>query len=144
MPAMPATPTPKPYDDIPGTTVFDADMSRRGYWLNQFCMSLMQPDNRARFKADEEAYLSQWPLTPLQRAAVRERDYNACIVQGGNIYFLVKIGATDGLSAQQLVGSMSGLGEDAYRQMMLAGGRSPEGNRRIGEHGDAQPPRQPK
>ena len=143
MPAMPATPTPKPYDDIPGTTVFDADMSRRGYWLNQFCMSLMQPDNRARFKADEEAYLSQWSLTPLQRAAVRQRDYNACIAQGGNIYFLVKIGATDGLSAQQLVGSMSGLGEDAYRQMMLAGGRSPEGNRRIGEHGDAQPPRQP-
>ena len=119
-------------------------MSRRGYWLNQFCMSLMQPDNRARFKADEEAYLSQWSLTPLQRAAVRQRDYNACIAQGGNIYFLVKIGATDGLSAQQLVGSMSGLGEDAYRQMMLAGGRSPEGNRRIGEHGDAQPPRQPK
>ena len=140
---MPAMPAPKPYDDIPGTTVFDADMSRRGYWLNQFCMSLMQPDNRARFKADEEAYLSQWSLTPLQRAAVRQRDYNACIAQGGNIYFLVKIGATDGLSAQQLVGSMSGLGEDAYRQMMLAGGRSPEGNRRIGEHGDAQPPRQP-
>ena len=144
MPAMPAMTATKPYDDIPGTTVFDADMSRRGYWLNQFCMSLMQPDNRARFKADEEAYLSQWSLTPLQRAAVRQRDYNACIAQGGNIYFLVKIGATDGLSAQQLVGSMSGLGEDAYRQMMLAGGRSPEGNRRIGEHGDAQPPRQPK
>ena len=31
----------KPYDDIPGTTIFDAEMSRRGYHLNQFCMSLM-------------------------------------------------------------------------------------------------------
>mgnify|MGYP002654428398 CR=1 FL=1 len=100
----------------------------------------MQPENRARFKADEDAYLAQWPLTPLQRAAVLARDYNACIAQGGNIYFLVKIGATDGISVQQLVGSMSGMDEEDYRRMMLAGGRSPEGNRRLGEAGDAQPP----
>ena len=42
----------KPYRDIPGTTVFDADMSRVGYHLNQFCMSLMKPENRDRFHAD--------------------------------------------------------------------------------------------
>jgi protocatechuate 4,5-dioxygenase alpha subunit len=130
----------KPYLDIPGTTVFDADMARRGYGLNQFCMSLMQADNRARFQADEDAYLAAWPMTPQQRAAVRARDYNACIALGGNIYFLVKIGATDGISPQQVVSSMSGMSEEAYRRMMLAGGRSPEGNRRLGEHGDAQPP----
>ncbi|HEY3059416.1 MAG TPA: protocatechuate 3,4-dioxygenase, partial [Chloroflexota bacterium] len=41
------------YDDIPGTTVFDAQRSRQGYWLNQFCMSLMKADNRTAFKADE-------------------------------------------------------------------------------------------
>lgn len=34
------------YDDIPGTTVFDAQRSRQGYWLNQFCMSLMKQENR--------------------------------------------------------------------------------------------------
>src|SRR5262249_9509783 len=29
----------KPYLDIPGTTIFDAEQSRKGYALNQFCMS---------------------------------------------------------------------------------------------------------
>ena len=47
----------KPYLDVPGTTIFDAEQSRRGYWLNQFFMSLMKAENRARFKADERAYL---------------------------------------------------------------------------------------
>ena len=49
----------KPYLNVPGTTIFDADQSRKGYWLNQFCMSLMQADNRTRFKQDEDAYLAE-------------------------------------------------------------------------------------
>jgi hypothetical protein len=44
----------KEYSGIPGTTVFDGEQSRRGYHLNQFCMSLLNPANRNRFKADEE------------------------------------------------------------------------------------------
>ena len=36
----------KPYLDVPGTTIFDAEQSRKGYHLNQFCMSLMKADNR--------------------------------------------------------------------------------------------------
>ena len=28
----------KPYLDVPGTIIFDAEQARRGYWLNQFCM----------------------------------------------------------------------------------------------------------
>ena len=133
----------KPYFDIPGTTIFDADQSRKGYWLNQFCMSLMKPENRARFKADERAYLNEWPMTEEQRQAVLARDLNWCIRLGGNIYFLAKIGATDGLSFQQMAGSMTGMTEQEYREMMIRGGRSPEGNRILGEDGDAQPHRQP-
>ena len=123
----------KPYKDIPGTTIFDADMSRLGYHLNQFCMSLMKPENRARFKADERAYLDEWPMTEEQKLAVLARDLNRCIQLGGNFYFLAKIGATDGKSFQQMAGSMTGLSEQEYRDMMLRGGRSVEGNRRIGE-----------
>jgi len=133
----------KPYKDLPGTTIFDADQSRKGYWLNQFCMSLMKADNRARFKADERAYLADWPMTEAQKAAVLARDLNECIRLGGNIYFLAKIGATDGLSFQQMAGSMTGMSEAEYREMMVRGGRSIEGNRRIGEDGDAQAHRQP-
>ena len=123
----------KPYLDIPGTTVFDADQSRKGYWLNQFCMSLMKAENRARFKADERLYLDEWKMSEEQKQAVLARDLNRCIELGGNIYFLAKIGATDGKSFQQMAGSMTGMTEDAYRDMMIKGGRSVEGNRYTGE-----------
>ena len=133
----------KPYLDVPGTTIFDADQSRKGYWLNQFCMSLMKDENRKRFKADEDAYLAEWPMTDEQRAAVRARDLNWMMRTGGNIYFLSKLGATDGLSFQQMAGSMTGMTEEEYRAMMSSGGRSANGNRYIGEDGDAQAHRQP-
>ena len=123
----------KPYLNIPGTTIFDAEQSRKGYHLNQFCMSLMKVENRARFKADERAYLNEWPMTEDQKLAVLSRDLNRCIELGGNIYFLAKIGATDGKSFQQMAGSMTGMSEAAYRDMMIGGGRSIEGNRYIGE-----------
>jgi protocatechuate 4,5-dioxygenase alpha chain len=133
----------KPYLDIPGTTIFDADQSRKGYWLNQFCMSLMRAENRARFKANERAYLDEWPMTEAQKRAVVARDLNRAIAEGGNIYFLAKIGATDGKSFQQMAASMTGMVEEEYREMMVRGGRSIEGNRVVGEDGDAQAHRQP-
>src|SRR3954468_14906851 len=113
----------KPYRDVPGTTIFDADQSRLGYWLNQFCMSLMKAENRERFKKDERAYLDEWPMTEDQKQAVLSRDMNRMISLGGNIYFLAKIGATDGKSFQQMAGSMTGMSEEAYRDMMVGGGR---------------------
>jgi protocatechuate 4,5-dioxygenase alpha chain len=133
----------KPYLDVPGTTIFDAEQSRKGYHLNQFCMSLMQAANRERFKADERAYLEEWPMTEEQKLSVLARDLNRCIAAGGNIYFLAKLGATHGKSFQQMAGSMTGMTEDEYRQMMVAGGRSAEGNRFLGEDGSAQPQHQP-
>jgi protocatechuate 4,5-dioxygenase alpha chain len=119
----------KPYDDIPGTTVFDAEMSRRGYHLNQFCMSLMKAENRTAFKADESAYLDKWPMTPEQKAGVLARDYNGLIALGGNIYFLAKIFATDGKSFQWAAARMTGATEADYLAMMVAGGRPVKGNR---------------
>ena len=133
----------KPYLDVPGTTVFDAEQSRKGYHLNQFCMSLMKPDNRQRFLADPRACLNEWPMTEAQKEAVLARDLNRCIAEGGNIYFLAKLGATHGKSFQQMAGSMTGMTEDEYRQMMVSGGRSVEGNRVVGEDGSAQAHRQP-
>jgi protocatechuate 4,5-dioxygenase alpha chain len=136
-------PLEKPYLDVPGTTVFDAEQSRKGYHLNQFCMSLMKADNRLRFKADPRGYLDEWPMTEEQKQAVLDVDLNRAIALGGNIYFLAKLGATHGLSFQQMAGSMTGMSEDEYRGMMVAGGRSAQGNRVVGEDGDAQASRQP-
>jgi protocatechuate 4,5-dioxygenase alpha chain len=120
------------YHDIPGTTVFDAAQSRMGFHLNQFCMSLMTAENRAAFKADERAYLDQWPMTEQQKQAVLNRDWNGMIAVGGNIYFTAKLAATDGLSFQQVAAMMSGVTQPEYAEMMLKGGRSIEGNRSRG------------
>ena len=133
----------KDYLDVPGTTIFDAEQSRKGYHLNQFCMSLMKAENRERFKADQRKYLDEWPMTEAQKQAVLDADLNQAISLGGNIYFLAKLGATHGKSFQQMAGSMTGMTEIEYRDMMISGGRSVEGNRYTGEDGTAQPQHQP-
>jgi protocatechuate 4,5-dioxygenase alpha chain len=119
------------FEDIPGTRVYTARRARQGYHLNQFAMSLMKPENRERWKADERAYLDAWPMTEEQKAAVLARDYNRLLDLGGNIYFLSKIFATDGLSFVEAVSTMTGMSVEDYQAMMNAGGRSPEGLRSI-------------
>jgi protocatechuate 4,5-dioxygenase alpha chain len=121
------------FDDIPGTTVFTAQRSHQGFQLNQFCMSLMKPENRERFKHDDSAYLDEWHLTPEQKQAVLDRDYNAMIANGGNIYFLAKIFSSDGISFLTAAASMTDMSVEEYTEMMLHGGRSPEGVRSIKE-----------
>ncbi len=133
----------KDYLDIPGTIIFDADQARKGYWLNQFCMSLMKAENRTEFKANERAYLDKWAMTEEQKQATLARDFNRMIQLGGNIYFMAKLGFTDERNFQQMAGSMTGMQEDEYKAMMVSGGRSANGNRKLGEGGDAQPENQP-
>ena len=122
-------PLPKEYDDLPGTVVFDADQARKGYHLNMCLMSLMKAENRAAFKKDERAYLDNWPMTEEQKQAVLKRDWNGMLQLGGNIYFTAKLAATDGLSFQQIAAMMTGKTQQEYADMMLKGGRSPDGNR---------------
>lgn len=117
------------YDDIPGTTVFDAQRARQGYHLNMFCMSLMKAENRDAFKANEAEFLKRFPMTEEQRQAALARDWNKMISLGGNIYFLAKLFSTDGKSFQYTAAQMTGMSQEDYAQMMLNGGRSPNGNR---------------
>ena len=121
------------FDDIPGTRVFTAARARKGYHLNQFAMSLMKADNRERFKADERAYLDEWAISEEAKLAVLARDYNALLDMGGNIYFLSKLFSTDGIAFAEAVSTMTDMSWPEYRQMMLDGGRSPEGVRSIRE-----------
>jgi len=117
------------FDDVPGTTLFDAQRSRQGYHVNMFCMSLMKAANREEFKKDEGAYLAKWPMTQEQREAILARNWGRMIELGGNIYFLSKLFSTDGLSFQYVAATMTGLTQEQYAEMMLKGGRPIEGNR---------------
>jgi protocatechuate 4,5-dioxygenase, alpha chain len=128
-PMAKAKPTENEYEDIPGTFVFNAERSRQGYGINMFCMSLMKDENRKAFKANEAEYLKAYNLTPEQTDAVLKRDYNRMLELGGNIYFTAKLGATDGHSFRHLAATMTGSTQEDYAAMMLAGGRSVEGNR---------------
>lgn len=117
----------KPYDDIPGTWIFDAQRARAGYHLNQFLYTLMKESNRKAFLADERAYLAAFKLTEAQRNAVLERDWNRLLELGGVVYALAKLAFTDGKSYQFMASKMTGMSEREYVDMMLKGGRSPEG-----------------
>lgn len=116
-------------EDIPGTRVYTTARARKGYWVNQFAMSLMKDENRKRWLADEKKYLEDWPMTQEQKDAMLARDFDKLLDLGGNIYFLAKVFSTDGLSYLQAVSTMTGMSVDEYRNMMLSGGRSPEGLR---------------
>lgn len=118
-------------EDIPGTRVFTAARARQGYWLNQFAMSLMKAENRERFKADERAYMDEWSISEDAKEALLARDYNRLLDLGGNVYFLSKLFSTDGLSFAEAVSTMTDMSFPEYRDMMLAGGRSAQGNRSI-------------
>jgi protocatechuate 4,5-dioxygenase, alpha chain len=115
------------FDDIPGTTMFTARMARRGYHLNQFCMSLMSERNRERFLAGEREYLDGWPMSEQQKLAVLDRDLNRLIALGGNIYYLAKLVAADGKPFIHAVSTMTGMTVQEYQAMMLGGGRSADG-----------------
>lgn len=125
-------------EDIPGTRVYTAARARKGYHINQFAMSLMKGDNRERFKADERAYLDEWDLSDEAKDALLRRDYNALLDMGGNVYFLAKLFSTDGFSFAQAVSTMTDMTFEEYTAMMVAGGRSPEGNRSIRANLDAE------
>ena len=118
-------------EDIPGTRVYTAARARRGYHINQFAMSLMMAENRDRFRADERAYLDEWPLSDEAKDALLARDYNHLIDLGGNIYFLSKLFSSDGISFAEAVSTMTDMTFPEYREMMQNGGRSPEGQRSI-------------
>lgn len=124
------------YDDIPGTYVFDAEQSRKGYHLNMFCMSLRDAAKREAFLADEASYLTRFPMTGDQRQSVLDRDWNRMLALGGNIYYTAKLAATDGITFQELAARMTGMDSDAYRTMMVRGGRPIEGNRSKSEWAD--------
>jgi protocatechuate 4,5-dioxygenase alpha chain len=125
------------FKDIPGTTIFTIQKAREGFELNQFCMSLREEANRKRFLSGEREYLDEWNMTEEQKQAVLDRDFQKMLDTGGNVYFLSKIFASDGLSYVQAVSTMTDMNVEQYQQMMLNGGRKVEGLRSKKERGEA-------
>jgi len=89
-------------------TIFTGEMSRRGYRLNKFAMSLVDPANRAAFLADEVGVMRASGLGDTEIDAVRRRDWAALMACGGNVYLVLKIAGTVGQTLLQMGAQMRG------------------------------------
>ncbi|MFP5398886.1 MAG: protocatechuate 4,5-dioxygenase subunit alpha [Gammaproteobacteria bacterium] len=110
-------------DDIPGTTLFDGRMARKGYALNKMCFSFNDAANRAAFVADEDAYCAKYGLDAEQREAVRRRDVLALLAAGGNAYYLAKFAGIFGLDMQDIGAQQTGMSKEAFKARLVAAGR---------------------
>jgi protocatechuate 4,5-dioxygenase, alpha chain len=81
--------------EVPVTPLYDRPRSHLGYGLNKMANALGRPENRAAFKADEDAFLARYDLTEDQRAAVKTRDWARMVALGGNLFYILKISAID-------------------------------------------------
>jgi len=108
---------------IPGTTLFDGEMARRGYALNRMCYSFNSAANREAFVRDEAAYCAKFGLTDAQLAAVKSRNVLQLIEAGGNIYYLAKLAGILHLDVQDIGAQQTGMSKDEFKAMLLAAGR---------------------
>lgn len=104
---------------IPGTTIFDGAQARKGYALNRMCFSFNSAANREAFRADEEAYMRQYELTPPQADAIRKRDVLGLLAAGGNVYYLAKFAGILGLDVQDLGAAQTGMSKDEFKSMLV-------------------------
>ncbi len=115
-----------PYAPIPGTTLFDGEQAKKGYALNRMCFSFNSADNRAAFKADEEAYMRQYGLNADQADAIRQRDVLRLIDVGGNVYYLAKFAGILGLDVQDLGAAQTGMTKEAFKAMLVRHNEQPD------------------
>ena len=100
---------------IQGSEVFDLESSWRGLRINRMCNALSQAANRDAYQRDEEAFLATWGLTDEEQQLVRQRDFSGLLAAGGNIYFLLKLGAVTGNGLYKMGAKMRG---ESYEQFL--------------------------
>lgn len=98
----------EPGTRIGGSLVFDLRLSWRGLRINTMCNALSKPQEREAYKADEEAFMERFALTQDERAMVRARDFSGLLEAGGNIYYLMKLGAVTGHGLYRMGARMRG------------------------------------
>lgn len=109
-----------PTPSIPGTTVFDGAMARKGYALNKMCFSFNDKANRDAFLADAEGYMRQYALTPEQMDAVRSGQVLQMLAAGGNAYYLAKLAGIYGLDMQDIGAQQTGMTKDEFKAKLVA------------------------
>ena len=108
---------------IPGTTMFDGDMARKGYALNKMCFSFNSAENRAEYLRDKEAYCDRYGLNEQQKKAVLGLQVLDMLAAGGNAYYLAKLGGIFGLDMQDIGAQQTGMTKEAFKAKLVEAGK---------------------
>jgi protocatechuate 4,5-dioxygenase, alpha chain len=106
-------------DRIPDTPLFDRARQRRGYQINKMAMGLSQAENRAAFRADEEAYLDRFGLSAEEKQAVMTRDWQEIVRLGGNVFYILKITAISPAKVTEIGAHQAGMDHDTFLRERL-------------------------
>ena len=90
----------------PNSNPFDLNVSVEHYELNSFFHSLIEPDFRERFLADEEAVLKAANLSDEEKDLIRDRDWHGLVNAGAIFFGLEKFAAVLGLSNLDVYAAM--------------------------------------
>ncbi|MDK9702118.1 MAG: protocatechuate 4,5-dioxygenase subunit alpha [Sulfuritalea sp.] len=108
---------------IPGTTIFDGDVARKGYALNKMCFSFNSAENRAAYLEDKEAYCDKYGLNEQQKKAALSLQVLDMLAAGGNAYYLAKLGGIFGLDMQDVGAQQTGMTKEAFKAKLVEAGK---------------------
>jgi gallate dioxygenase len=95
-------------EKLTGTYPFTFERSVKGYRLNKFLHSLIDPVWRERFRTDRESLFESAELTAEERRLVRTLDWRGMIHYGVSFFMLEKLGASVGVSNLHIYSAMRG------------------------------------
>lgn len=107
---------------LTGTYPFDLERSVKAYRLNKFLHALVDPTHRGVFRADEEAAIQGWGLSPQESDMVLRRDWRALIQYGAIFFMLEKLAAVVGTSNLHVYAAMRGESLEEFQKTRNAPG----------------------
>jgi gallate dioxygenase len=95
-------------EKLEGTYPFTLERSVKSYRIGKFLHALIEPDHRARFRADEDASMREAKLTPEERGLIARRDWRGLMHYGVIFFLLEKLAAVVGVSNLHVYAAMRG------------------------------------
>jgi protocatechuate 4,5-dioxygenase alpha subunit len=99
----------------PGSYLLTVSLAQQAYRLSAFCRSLMKPEVRAAFKADEEQCMREAGLNDAEIAMVRARDWLGMLRYGVNLFLVFRVA---GLCGDGLAGTGAKMRGETLEEFM--------------------------
>lgn len=103
-------------EKLEGSYPFTLARSVKGFRINRFLHSLIDPAVRSRFQQDEEATLQAADLSDEERDLIRQRDWIGMIRYGVIFFMLEKLGAVTGVGNIHIYAAMKGMSVEDFQK----------------------------